>query len=70
MKAAHRRRIPRDYQPLVRKAIDAGWRVVHRRRHVQLYSPHGVIVCLSATPSDWRGLANLRAQLCRAGVSV
>ena len=53
---------------LLRAAEARGWSVELTRRgaHVRLVHPSGGLVVAASTPSDWRALANLRAQLRRA----
>lgn len=63
----------RETRRLVRKALDAGWTLKHRKRtaHVQLLAPDGSgIVTVASTPSDHRGLKNTRADLRRHGLEI
>ena len=58
-----------DLDKLIAQARRAGWRVEKTARgHWKFYSPDGKhAVVASGTPSDRRSMANLRAQLKRAG---
>ena len=54
----------------VRACLRAGWRV-RRGKHWIVYPPDGgTPVVFPATPSDRRGVRNLRAALRRAGLRV
>lgn len=61
--------LKREMEALVREAVELGCRV-KEGRHWKLLCPGGTMVVTSKTPSDWRGVANFRAQLRRAGVQV
>lgn len=58
-----------DLDKLIAQARRAGWRVTKTTRgHWKFWSPDGKhAVVASGTPSDRRAVANLRAQLKRAG---
>jgi predicted RNA binding protein YcfA (HicA-like mRNA interferase family) len=56
-----------DLERLLRQASASGWQVARTRGgHWRLLHPNGGIVVMSSTPSDYRALANLKAQLRRA----
>lgn len=45
-----------------------GWRIeITKKNHLKLFSPEGGIVVASGTPSDWRAMMQLRADLRRHG---
>ncbi len=71
MSKAKSRLIPKQYKPLVEAALANGWRLKPCTRHNSLLSPDGsTIVTVPCTPSEYRGWANTRAELRRAGVRV
>lgn len=64
------RRIHKDFQPLVRAAIDAGMTLDDTGRHPRLMAADGRSITLSGTPSDRRSFLNVRADLRRMGVKL
>jgi hypothetical protein len=58
----------REMKAILKEAVAAGWTVSHTRSsHLMLTHPSvGKPQFLSGTPSDWRAIANSRAQLARA----
>jgi predicted RNA binding protein YcfA (HicA-like mRNA interferase family) len=53
---------------LLRSLEKQGWRIKHKRKHYQAFSPDGVtVVTLSMSPSDWRGWDNVMKHLKRGG---
>lgn len=62
--------LKRKVSDLVDLARSQGWRVVLRRGHYGFHAPDGSgLVWTGSTPSDYRGVRNLRAQLRRAGLT-
>jgi len=61
-----------DLQQLIHAARKAGWSVQKRHGgHLCWRAPNrATLVFSAATPSDWRGLANVRASLKRAGLHL
>jgi predicted RNA binding protein YcfA (HicA-like mRNA interferase family) len=57
-----------EMKEIIKEAVAAGWTVAHTRSsHLMLTHPSvGKPQFLSGTPSDWRAIANSRAQLARA----
>jgi predicted RNA binding protein YcfA (HicA-like mRNA interferase family) len=54
----------KEIAKLMRKAKKQGWRVeVTRKSHIKFLSPFGGIVIASGTPSEHRGLLNLKSRL-------
>jgi hypothetical protein len=54
---------------LMRKARKQGWRVeVTRKNHIKFLSPFGGIVVASGTPSENRGILNLKSRLKSKGL--
>lgn len=60
----------KDFAELVRLAEKQGWTWERRGGHQALRSPAGEAVWMSTSPSDRRGLRNVRAQLRRRGLRV
>ena len=56
----------KDYRETVSAAVARGWILSRTRRHARLMKPGCRIVVFPMTGSDWRGLANLKADLKRA----
>jgi predicted RNA binding protein YcfA (HicA-like mRNA interferase family) len=55
-----------DLREVLVEAERSGWTVDHTRRgHLRLTHPNGALVYCSSTPSDYRGVKNLRALLRR-----
>ena len=51
-----------DAARFVKELEAAGWRRKPGRKHVKMLAPDGrTIMVVSATPSDWRALTNMRA---------
>lgn len=64
---------PKELKELVRIALDQGWRVEQLRSgHWRFLPPDRKLspVVSAGTPSDWRGLKNLRADLKRRGLRL
>ncbi len=61
-----------DLQQLIHAARKAGWSVHLRPGGHLCWRPpgRGVQVFSASSPSDWRNLANLKASLRRAGLSL
>lgn len=61
-----------DLDTLLKQAMRAGWSVRRTRgNHWCLMAPNGKAkVYTSSTPSDWRGLPNLRAWINRIARSL
>jgi predicted RNA binding protein YcfA (HicA-like mRNA interferase family) len=58
-----------DYWPVVEAAMAAGWTLERTGGdHLRLKAPHGPIVILPSSGSDWRGAKNLRSMLRRNGL--
>jgi hypothetical protein len=61
----------RDLKEILAKLTRAGWEArVTGSGHWRLRAPSGALIFTASTPSDYRGLANLRARLRRAGAPV
>lgn len=61
----------KELRVIVDIAIAQGWAFEHRRNnHLVLISPTGEKVFTSSTPSDWRALMKIKAQLRRMGVNI
>lgn len=63
---------PRKVKPLLRSlaedAAKQGWRIFMRPNgHLRWESPEGAVVFTSATPTDWRAVHRVRADLRRNG---
>lgn len=64
-----RRKAQREVDELVATAVLQGWTSRSGGKHYVLRSPDGVsTVTVSKTPSDFRAVLNIRADLRRAGV--
>lgn len=64
-------KIPKELQPLVDAARDAGWTMrVTKKMHLQMRSPSGETVTTSLHPNDRRAWKNCRARLRQRGVKV
>lgn len=63
-----RRKAQREVDELVAIAVLQGWSSKLGGRHYMLRGPDGQTVTVSKTPSDWRAVKNIRADLRRAGV--
>lgn len=62
-------RIPRDMCPLAERARAQGWPVAWcPGGHLRWSSPAGALVYSSGSPSDWRAVHKLRADLRRHGL--
>jgi hypothetical protein len=60
-------RMKKDVKQLVQLYIQWGWKIDKTNGgHLRFRGPKGELVYSASTPSDWRALANLRAQLKRA----
>lgn len=61
-------RLHKAYRPIVEPFLALGYRLAPtRNQHVAVLDPAGRrVVTLSGTPSDYRALANARAQLRRS----
>lgn len=61
-----------ELESLISLAVDHGWRVKRLTSgHRQLLAPDGVsIVTAPSTPSDHRGILNMRSELRKAGLEV
>jgi hypothetical protein len=61
----------RETDKLIKIAWKAGWRMQARNGHIKMQAPDGkTTVVASGSPSDHRGVKNLRAQLRRGGLRV
>lgn len=61
----------KDWRPIVRRAWDAGWWCVRRRKYIYCYALNGDdIVKVPMSPSDHRTIRNVRAHFARAGLDV
>lgn len=64
----------KDFEQIAREARAQGWLVEKRKKssHLCFRSPQGgaepALIFSSSTPSDWRAVHKLRAQLRRAGL--
>jgi hypothetical protein len=60
-----------DLKSILKRATDAGCRISRTSRgHWRILCPGGGLIFTAGTPSDWRGLRNLKADLKRVGVMV
>lgn len=56
---------------LTRMAERAGWRVVMtKRHHLKWYPPRGDMYVSPTTPSDYRSIKNIEAELKRRGLEA
>lgn len=63
--------LKKDMQELQQLAISQGWQITSgKSNHLKWLSPLGGTVFSSATPSDWRALANLKRDLRSYGFIV
>lgn len=60
----------KELRPLVRVALDAGWKLTRGGKHYKLTSPAGACVFMSGTGVGSRGVQNMRSVLKRAGLDV
>lgn len=60
----------REVDALVAAAVLNGWRCRSTGKHYVLRGPDGQTVTVSKTPSDFRAVRNIRADLRRAGVPL
>ncbi len=60
-----------DLKPILRELNRRGYRVEKspRNSHWRVYAPGG-IVFFSSSPSDWRAVRNIRADLKRYGIDL
>ncbi len=65
-------KVPKDYRPMVRAALDAGWRIKETAKgHIKLMSPDGeTSVILPSSSRSTRGIQNVASILKKAGVSA
>jgi hypothetical protein len=57
----------RDLDRLIKEAQQRGWKVDGGgARHWRLKHPNGALIYCPASPSDWRGVRNFKADLKRA----
>lgn len=53
-----------DTKQLIQDALDQGWRLQRKGRHLILYAPQGKgIVVVARSGSDWREIQNVRSYL-------
>lgn len=61
----------KDLRRLFRKLSDQGWEIVLRRAgHIKLIAPHGGCYFTGASPSDFRAIKKLTADLRRMGADL
>jgi hypothetical protein len=74
LRPAERKDVPQDTRPLYDRAKESGFNIYRQRtgkRHLVWTTRDNRFVSTSATtPSDFRGMRNLRAKLRRAGLEV
>jgi hypothetical protein len=59
-------KVPKSLRAAVDDAVARGWTLGKTRRHLKLTKPGCRMVVFPLTPSDRRGLMNLRADLRRS----
>lgn len=65
------RGVDKEYQPLVAAAMREGWELKRGTKHWKLLSPNGSdMVVFPMSPSEPRGVANMRSLLRQKGVNV
>jgi hypothetical protein len=64
--------LKKDIKQLVDEIEGQGWvvRAAPRRSHFRCQAPGGAVTFLPMSPSDWRSVANCRAQLRRLGAML
>lgn len=61
----------KDWGPLVRAALAAGWQVVGTSNsHLKFTAPSGAIVFTGRNNTDWRAFRNIKARLRREGLQI
>lgn len=58
--------VPKNLRPAVEAAAGRGWVLERTKRHLRLFKPGCGFVVFPKTPSEYRGLKNLEADIRRA----
>ena len=59
-------KVHKSLRETVADAVSRGWTLERTKRHLRLRKPGCELVIFPATPSEYRGLKNLQADLRRA----
>lgn len=63
--------VPKDYRPIVRAALDAGWAQSQTRHgHLKLTGPDGHAVAIPSSSTNPRTLETVKSNLRRHGVEL
>lgn len=56
----------KDINKLLSALVGERWTVEKQSKHIKVRSPHGVLVTMSASPSDHRATLNIKSDIKRA----